>query len=83
MDARGLPLVAASKGYALVVVLGLLTVEVPLVERGLWVCGLQQLCSVGLAALWHVECSRTRAQTCVPCTGRQILNQWTTSKVPS
>ena len=41
MDARGLPLVAASEGYALVVVLGLLTVEVPLVERGLWVCGLQ------------------------------------------
>ena len=41
MDARGLSLVAASEGYALVAVLGLLTVAVPLVELGLWVCGLQ------------------------------------------
>ena len=75
MDARGLSLVAASEGYTVVAVPGRLTVAVPLVEHGLWVCGLQQSWGVGLAALWHVESSRTRDQICFPCTGRRILNQ--------
>ena len=35
----------------------------------------------GLAALWRVGSSQTRAQTCVPCIGRQILNHWTTREV--
>ena len=26
--------------------------------------------------------SQTRDQTCVPCIGRQILNHWTSRKVP-
>ena len=36
----------------------------------------------GALALWHVGSSQTRAQTLVPCKGRQILNHWTTRKVP-
>ena len=37
---------------------------------------------MGLVAPQHVGSSRTRAQTCVPCTGRQILNHGTTREVP-
>ena len=36
---------------------------------------------VGLVARRHVEPSRTRDQTRVPCIAGQILNHWTTSKV--
>ena len=43
--------------------------------------GLQQLWHMGLVALWHVESSWTRDQTCVPCIGRQIFNHWTTREV--
>ena len=43
----------------------------------LWFAGsrvqAQQLWRTGLVALWHVGSSWTRAQTCVPCIGRQIL----------
>ena len=39
-------------------------------------------CRTGLAALQHVGSSYIRDQTHVPCTGRQILNHWTTRKVP-
>ena len=38
----------------------------------------QQLWRTGLIALWHVGSSRTRDQTRVPCTGRQILNHCAT-----
>ena len=52
----------------------------------LWLTGsrvqAQQLWCTGLVAPWHVGSSRTRAQTCVPCIGRQILNHCTTRKVP-
>ena len=41
----------------------------------------QQLWCTGLAALQCVESSQTRDQTRVPCTGWQILNQWTTREV--
>ena len=37
---------------------------------------------MGLVALRHVGSSRTRAQTLVPCIGRQILNYCTTREVP-
>ena len=37
----------------------------------------------GLAALRHVGSSWTRDQIGVPCTGRWILNHWTTREVPS
>ena len=44
----------------------------------LWLVGsrvqAQQLWRMGLVALQHVGSSRTRAQTCVPCIGRRILN---------
>ena len=44
----------------------------------LWLSGsrvqAQQLWRTGLAALWHVRSSRTRARTCVLCNVRWILN---------
>lgn len=36
-----------------------------------------------LVAPHHVESSQTRHQTLVPCTGRWILNHWTTRNVPN
>ena len=36
---------------------------------------------MGLVAPQHVVSSQTRYQACVPCTGRQILNHWTTREV--
>ena len=44
--------------------------------------GLQQLWCLGLVALRHVGSSQTRARTCVPCIGRQILNHCATREVP-
>ena len=48
----------------------------------LWLAGsraqAQQLWRTGLVAPWHMGSSRTRAQTRVPCIGRQILNHCTT-----
>ena len=40
----------------------------------------QQLWLTGLAALWHVGSSQTRARTRVPCISRQILNHCATSE---
>ena len=63
--------VAASGAYPLVVVLRLLVVTVSLLgEHGPRVLGLSCL-------------SWSRDQTCVPCTGRRILNRRTTRKVLS
>ena len=59
----------------------LIAVAYLIVEHGSRVCGLQQLCCMGLAALQYVEFSQTRDRTCVPCTGRRILNHWTTREV--
>ena len=42
----------------------------------------QQLWHTGLVAPQHVGSSRTRAQTRVPCIGRQILSHCTTREVP-
>ena len=42
----------------------------------------QKLWHTGLVAPWHVKSSRTRARTCVPCIGRQILIHCTTTEVP-
>ena len=36
---------------------------------------------MGLAAPQHVGSSRTRDQTCDPCTGRRILSHWATKEV--
>ena len=38
---------------------------------------------MGRAALRHVGSSWTRDWPCVPCTGRQVLNHWTTREAPS
>ena len=45
--------------------------------RGFPCCGAQLRC-MGLAAPWHVGSSRSRDQTRVPRTVRQMLNHWTT-----
>ena len=42
----------------------------------------QYLWLTGLVAPWHVGSSRTRAQTHVPCIGRQTLNHHATREVP-
>ena len=42
---------------------------------------LQWLWHMGLAALWHVESSQIRDQTCVPCVGRQIPIHFTTREI--
>ena len=42
----------------------------------------QQLWLTGLVAPWHVGSSQTRAQTRVPCIGRQILNHCATREAP-
>ena len=43
----------------------------------------QQLWLTGLVAPRHVGSSQTRARTCVPCIGRQILNHCATREAPS
>ena len=42
----------------------------------------QQLWCMGLVAPRHVGSSRARAQTLIPCIGRQILNHCATREVP-
>ena len=75
---HGLSLAAASRGYSLVVVKGLLLWH--MVSRG---HRLQQLNCKGLAALWHVRSSQTRDGMHVPYIDRKILNHWTTPEVPT
>ena len=55
-----------------------------LVHVGFYSCGswTQQLRHTGLVALKHAGSSSTRDRTHVPCTGRWILNHWTTREVP-
>ena len=78
------------RGLLFVAVNGLLIAVTSLVAehrlQQLWLMGsraqAQQLWLTGLVAPRHVGSSRTRARTCVPCTGRQILNHCTTREVP-
>ena len=69
------PLSAAVRGP-------LTAVASPIAEHGLQARGLQQLWHTGLVALRHAGSSQTRAQTRVPCAGRQILNHCATREVP-
>ena len=72
----GVSLVAVSMVYSLDLALGLLTAVTSLAaEPRLYAHSLQQ--DTGLVALRHMESSRTRDQTHIPCIGRQILNHWT------
>ena len=59
-------------GYSLIAGWGLL-IAVASLEHELSSCGAR-----ALVAQQHVESSRTRDRTRVPCTGSQILNHWTT-----
>ena len=72
------------KGPLSVAVHGLLIAGASLVATHRLYCTLrlQQLWQRGLIAAWHVEPSRTKDRTCVPCCARQIINHWTTREVP-
>ena len=79
---HGLSLVAASGGYSLVSVCGLLIpVASFAVEHRLWVHGLQQLCYEGFDAPWHVESFQSRDRTQVLFIGKWILIHYTTRRV--
>ena len=73
ITAWGLSLVAASGGYSLVAVHGLLIAMVSLVA----VLG-QSLWHMGLVAPQHVGSSPIRDRTHVPFIGSWSLNHWTT-----
>ena len=91
--AHGLSLAVANGSHSLVVVCGLLTTAAfPVAEHGLQRHGLQQLQLAGSAAVapgLNGSAARgglrpsTRDQTCIPCTGRRILNPWTIREVPT
>ena len=71
------------RGLLFLAVHGLLIAVASLVvEHGGCRVQAQWLWRTGLVAQWHVGSSWTRAQTRVPCTGRQILNHCTTREVP-
>ena len=79
---RGLVFVAVCR---FLIAVASLVAEHGLQARGLqqlWLAGsraqAQQLWRTGLVALRHVGSSRTRARTCVLCTGRRILNHCST-----
>ena len=59
----------------------LITAHFLVVEHKLWGTWASVVVALGLVVPQHVESSRTRDQTYVPCIGRQILNYWTTSKI--
>ena len=100
--ARGLSLVAASRGYSSWWCVGFSLRWLLLLwstgsrrtgfsscgtrAQQLWLMGsraqAQQLWHTGLVAPQHVGSSRTRAQTCVHCIGRRILNLCDTREVP-
>ena len=89
--AHRLPLVAARAGYSLLQCAGfsswwlLLSRSVGCRCSGFSSCGMraQQLWLVGLVAPQHVGSSQARAQTCVPCIGRRILNHCATREAPT
>ena len=88
--ARGLSLVATSRGYSSLRCSGfslrwlLLLQSMGSRHAGFSSCGTraQQLWHTGLAAPRHVGSSQTRDRTHIPCTGRWILNHCTTREVP-
>ena len=80
--ARGLSLVAASRGYSALWCAGFLLRWLLLSRSTGFRCvGFSSCGTWGLVTLRHVESSRTRARTRVPCIGRRILNHCTTREV--
>ena len=75
---RGLLFGAVVRG--LLIVMASLVMEHGLQAPGLSSCSTraQQLWRTGLVAPWHVGSYQARAQTHVPCIGRQILNHCAT-----
>ena len=89
--AHGLSLVVARRGYSSLRCTGfwlqwlLLFQSTGSRHAGFSSCSTwaQQLWHVGLVVLRHVGSSQTRDGTCVPCTGRRILNHCATREVPT
>ena len=74
----GLSLAAVSWDYSALCCSGFSLWWLLLLQRtGSRAC-VQEMRGIGLVAPWHVESSRTRDRTHVPCTGRQILIHCTT-----
>ena len=74
---RGLSLVAASRGFSVIALPGLLLLR----STGSRVRQFQWLWHTGLVASQHVESSWTRDKTHVADTGRWVLSHWTTREV--
>ena len=68
-------------GASLAAVPGLLTVTSLSAELGIQGTVAQQSWGTSLAVLWHVGSSQTRDGTHGPCTGKRMLNHWTTREV--
>ena len=71
------------RGPLFIAVHGPLTIAASLVaEHRLQTRRLSSCGSTGSVAPRHVGASQTRARTCVPCIGRQILNHCATREAP-
>ena len=87
---HGLSLVAVSAGYSLLWCVDFSLLWLPLWSTGsrcagfsIWSKRAQEFWGMTLVASWDVGSPRIRDQTCIPCTGRQIPNHWTTREVLS
>ena len=76
-------LVAASSGYSLAVVHGFSLRWLLFLWLASSGAHSQWMWCAGLVDLRHVGSSQSKDRTHVPCTGRQILNHWTTTEVLS
>ena len=77
---HGFPVVATSRGYSGYGAQLLIVVLFLLLEHGLQMGGLQQLCNIGLVVLQHVRSYWMRDRNHVPCIGRQFANHWRSQK---
>ena len=78
---RGLSLVAVSGGYSSLRCAGFSLWWLLLLRSTGSRARAQYLWHTGLVAPQHMGSSQTRAQTCVPCIGRWILNHCATGEV--
>ena len=77
------PLFIAVRGPLFIAVRGPLTIAASRCRAQAPDAQAQQLWLTGRVAPQHVGSSQTRAQTRVPCIGRQILNHCATKEAPS
>ena len=70
-----------SPKISFVVVVGCISLSCGMQDLSLWCWGFSLVLALRSHGIWDLH-SLTKNQTCVPCVGRQIVNQWTTRKVP-